>query len=122
MSVSANVVVMTGEEYAASGDAAFKRGVERGKLEASGTRSRPTFYCYAPQRMAVESFLAPYMKVRPVDDANLMRGISRGTFAHVTCHPDQVPADVWMTISKDGWMVLTIDDYYARGHALRMRQ
>lgn len=144
MSVSTNVVVMTGEEYAASGDAAFKRGVERGRSEAKqditlrlhldtapleasladvrrkvDAKSRPTVYCIASQHRAVETFLAPHMQVLPVHHANVMRGIDHGAFAHILTHPVHVPAEVWDQILTSGWIVLTIDDGYARARAAR---
>lgn len=80
---------------------------------------RPTVYCYEPQRRAVESFLAPYTQVVPVSDAKFMRGISRGTFVYITSHPDHVPTYVWPHLQQDGWIVLTIDDSYARAKAAR---
>lgn len=90
MNISPNVKIMTAEEYAASGDAAFKRGVERGKFEAESARNkeaptgvfefgenpgrirfipmppvpaphRPVLHCYFPQRNAIhDAFGRPF--------------------------------------------------------------
>jgi hypothetical protein len=85
---------------------------------------RRVIHCYAPHRRAVEMLL-PWpmgMHLRPLHDHHAMRGLDGGTFVHVTSHPQQVPDEIWHLIGERGWLVLRIDDTYARARAARAQR
>jgi hypothetical protein len=78
---------------------------------------RPVLYCYAPQQRAVAVLLNGAFALRTVHHRYLLQGLSGGTFAVVTGHRDRVPPDMCQMLQLHGWVVVTIDDSYARARA-----
>jgi hypothetical protein len=100
----------------------FSHLPSRGGIGANPIRR--VLYCYASQRRAVEALLQRPMgmHLRPLHDHHAMRGLDGGTFVHVTSHPQQVPDEIWHLIGERGWLVLRIDDTYARARAARAQR
>lgn len=147
MNISPNVKIMTADEYAASGDAAFERGVEYGKMAERGaaalkakpaepievtmrcnfefvetppkpqTLHRPVFYYWNAQRAAVVGALPLPGWLKPISEPEQMRGIEGGVFVDVCGHPNQPPLELYEIIRAYGWTVIRIDDSFARSRA-----
>jgi hypothetical protein len=81
-------------------------------------------YCYAQQRTAVDAILrpilAPGVKVHLVTGAHqLMGSAPGGTFVTVIGHPNRIPSEIQDTLRARGFMVIALDDSYAREAAKR---
>src|SRR5580765_5638328 len=80
-------------------------------------------YCYAPQRIAAEDFLASVGAIIsrdapcPVSDEYYLRGLDHITFIVIDGHPNPVPQPMWETIMRQGAIVIHVDDQYKRTRA-----
>jgi hypothetical protein len=84
--------------------------------------SADKIFCYSPQRDVVRDFLAtiggaiitPTMP-HLISEANQLRGLSHITFIMVDHHAQPIPQDIWEVITRDGAIVIHIDEQYRRG-------
>lgn len=83
-------------------------------------------YCYALQRVAVESYLAdlgaPISRDVPhvVHTADQLRGLNHITFVVIDNHASPVPQSVWEAVVADGALVIHVDDQYMRDSRRRV--
>lgn len=83
-------------------------------------------YCYATQRVAVESYLtdlgAPISRDVPhiIHTADELRGLDHVTFVVVDNHASPVPQAVWEAVVADGALVIHVDDQFVRGRIKRV--
>ncbi len=79
-------------------------------------------YCYASHRKAIEVILQPILRpdvrIRSVDQPPYqLKGTRGGTFVMVVGHPDRVPSEIQDILRAHGFLVLALDDSYARAAA-----
>lgn len=78
--------------------------------------NEPRIYVYAEQIHAAKSLLEEAGlamtrdRLRPVSDADHLRGVNRGTFVIVEGHPRRVPADILECAWVCGMTQLRLDD------------
>lgn len=83
-------------------------------------------YCYAPQRIAVESFLRDLGSIishdvpHAVHTAEELRGLDHITFIMIDNHPSPVPPPMWDAVIADGAIVIHVDDQYKRDRIERV--
>lgn len=145
MNISPNVKIMTADEYAESGDRAFRRGVEYGKCEAEAAlKAKPAepievtmrcnfefvesppkpakpqveLFCWGPQRATIEATL-PGVRLRPVFSSEQMCGLKAGVWVTnlTTELTTEIPQEIWRQIVREGWVLLYINTCFARAKA-----
>jgi hypothetical protein len=75
--------------------------------------------CYAPQRRAIACML-PLQRnaLRPLFSFRDMQGYPKGaTLVEVIGHSESLPPDMRDMLRLNGWVVVSIDDSYARARA-----
>lgn len=79
----------------------------------------PPLYCWVLQRVAVEAVLGRSPDMRLISNTQDMVGLTGATFVEVAGHPERLPNQVRENLRIYGWVVITIDDTFARARAAR---
>lgn len=85
-------------------------------VERDFAEYQPTFYCWQLQRAAIEDAMgrAPRGKLRTVNETDQLRGREGGLFIEVENHAHPIPIELRQLLAHDGWIMVRIDDGYAR--------